>query len=65
VKGTIIGDILKAKALEIWLLLSQYKDLLELKWLNGRLEGWKKRYNIKQHTNYSEASVVDANNPNN
>jgi hypothetical protein len=64
-KGTIIGDILKAKALEIWSLLPQYKDLPEPKWLNGWLEGWKKRHNVKQYVNHGEAGIADINNPDN
>ena len=46
-KGTITGDILKAKASEIWSIIPQYKDLTEPKWSNGWLEGWKKRHNVK------------------
>jgi hypothetical protein len=38
-KAPMTGDILKAKASEIWSLLPQYKDLPEPKWLNGWLDG--------------------------
>jgi hypothetical protein len=64
-KGTITGDILKAKASEIWSLLPQYKDLPEPKWSNGWLEGWKKRHNVKQYVNHGEAGTADIDNPDN
>ena len=59
------GDVLKAKASEIWSLLPQYKDLPELKWSNGQLDGWKKRHNVKQFISYNKASAAEVDNPDN
>jgi hypothetical protein len=37
-KAPITREVLKAKALEIWMLLPQYKDLPEPKWSNRWLD---------------------------
>jgi hypothetical protein len=62
-KATITGDILKAKAAEIWGKLPQYSDVPMPKWSNGWLEGFKKRFRIKEYVQHGEAATADIFNP--
>jgi hypothetical protein len=45
--------------------LPQYDNIKELKWSNGWLEGFKKRYKIKEYIQHREASSTVIDNPNN
>lgn len=45
----ITGEILKEKALELWKSLPQYQDLEQPKFSNGWLDGFKKRFRIRQY----------------
>jgi hypothetical protein len=54
-KAIITSDILKTKAKQLWDALPQYDNIEEPKWLNGWLEGFKKRYKIKEYVQYREA----------
>ena len=59
-KAIITSDILKTKAYELWECLPQYVlNVDELKWSNGWLEGFKKRFNIKEYVQHGEAATVD------
>jgi hypothetical protein len=62
-EATITGDILKAKATEIWNLLPQYNEIQVPKWSNSWLEGFKTRFKIKQYVRHGEAVAVDIHNP--
>ena len=48
-RAVITGDILKEKARQLWDALPQYDEIEMPKWSNGWLEGFKKRYNIKEY----------------
>ena len=63
-KAIITGDILKTKAHELWERLPQYTlDMDEPKWSNGWLEGFKKRFNIKEYIQHGEAATADIYSP--
>jgi hypothetical protein len=64
-KAIITGDILKTKAKQLWDALPQYNDIKEPKWSNGWLEGFKKRYNIKEYVQHGEAGSAQTDNPDN
>ena len=63
-KGTITGHVLKAKAHHSWAALPQ-KDLEEPKWSFGWLEGFKKRYHIKEYVNHGEVGIAQVDRPEN
>ena len=48
-KAIITSEILKTKAKELWAALPQFDDIKEPKWSNGWLEGFKKRFKIKEY----------------
>ena len=48
-KAIITGDILKAKAKELGDALPQYDNVEQPKWSNGWLDGFKKRFKIKEY----------------
>ena len=56
--GLVTGDLLIAKAYEIWHALPQYKDLPKPKFSNGWLQKFKARYKIKFFTQHGEAGSV-------
>jgi hypothetical protein len=58
-RAIITGDILKAKAHEIWSLLPQYSQQQEPKWSNGWLDNFKKRHYIKEYKSYGEGASAD------
>ncbi|KAI0993375.1 hypothetical protein K3495_g14809 [Podosphaera aphanis] len=61
-RAVITGDILKAKARELWQRLPQYTpEIEEPKWSNGWLESFKKKYNIKQYVQHGEDAAADIN----
>ena len=64
-KAIITGDILKTKAKELWAALPQYDDIEEPKWSNGWLEGFKKRFKIKEYVQHGEAGSAATDNPDN
>jgi hypothetical protein len=45
--------------------LPQYDNIKEPKWSNGWLEGFKKRYKIKEYVQHGEASSAAIDNPDN
>src|SRR5271156_1224157 len=60
----ITGDILKTKARELWERLSQYiLDVDEPKWSNGWLEGFKKRFKVKEFVQHGEGAAADIHSP--
>jgi hypothetical protein len=59
----ITGDILKAKASELWNRLPQFKYSIEPKWSNGWLDGFKKRYKVREFVQHSNGGSADINNP--
>jgi hypothetical protein len=58
-RAIITGDILKAKAYEIWSLLPQYSQQQEPKWSNGWLDNFKKRHYIKEYKLHGEGASAD------
>jgi hypothetical protein len=58
-KAVLRGDILKAKAHEIWTQLPQYSQQQEPKWSNGWLDRFKKRHNIKEYKLHGEGASAD------
>jgi hypothetical protein len=64
-KAIITGDILKTKAKQLWDALPQYDDIEEPKWSNGWLDGFKKRYKIKEYVQHGEAGSAQTDNPDN
>ncbi|KAI0997959.1 hypothetical protein K3495_g10231 [Podosphaera aphanis] len=61
-KAVITGDILKAKARELWQRLPQYTlEMEEPKWSNGWLESYKKKFNIKEYVQHGEGAAADIN----
>ncbi|KAI1000161.1 hypothetical protein K3495_g8037 [Podosphaera aphanis] len=61
-RAVITGDILKAKARELWQRLPQYTpEMEELNWSNGWLESFKKKFNIKQFVKHGEGAAADIN----
>ena len=60
--GAIItGEILKARAALLWQELPQYRDIEEPKWSNGWLDGFKKRFHIRQFVLHGEAASAAIN----
>jgi hypothetical protein len=64
-KAIITGEILKTKARELWAALPQFDDIEEPKWSNGWLEGFKKRFKIKEYVQHGEAGSAAIDNPDN
>ena len=64
-KAIITGEILKTKAKELWAALPQFDDIEEPKWSNGWLEGFKKRFNIKEYVQHGEAGSAATDDPDN
>jgi hypothetical protein len=58
-KAVINGDVLKAQASKLWNLLPQFEDLPEPKWSNGWLDGFKKRYKIKEFVQHGQGSSAE------
>jgi hypothetical protein len=58
-RAILTGDILKAKAHEIWSLLPQYSQQQEPKWSNGWLDNFKKRHSIKEYKLHGEGASAD------
>jgi hypothetical protein len=63
INATVTGDVLKRKAEELWNALPQFKDQEMLKWSNGWLDGFKKRYKIKQYVHHGEAGSAQTSDP--
>jgi DDE superfamily endonuclease/Tc5 transposase DNA-binding domain len=61
--GITSGDILKAKAAEIWQRLPQYHGKTEPKWSNGWLEKFKRRHKIKEYVHHGEAGSAPIDSP--
>ena len=62
-KATITGDILKAKAAELQERLPQFDRLDEPKWSTSWLDGFKKRFKVKEYVQHGEAASANINNP--
>ena len=55
-RAIITGDILKAKAHHFWQALPQFGDVPEPPWSNGWLQGFKKRFQIREFVQHGEAA---------
>jgi hypothetical protein len=64
-KAIITGDMLKEKARQLWEALPQYNDVEMPKWSNGWLDGFKKRYKIKEYVQHGEAGSAATDDPDN
>ena len=64
-KAIITGDTLKEKARQLWEALPQYNDVEMPKWSNGWLDGFKKRYKIKEYVQHGEAGSAATDDPDN
>ena len=61
-KAIITGDILKEKAKQLWNDLPQYNSIKEPRWSNGWLDGFKKRFKIKEYLQHGEAGSAATDN---
>jgi hypothetical protein len=61
-KAIVTGEILKAKAEQLWEALPQYNDVEMPKWSNKWLERFKKRYKIKEFVQHGEAGSAATDN---
>jgi hypothetical protein len=59
----ITGDILKEQAVKLWNTLSQYQGKEQPKFSNSWLQGFQKRFNIKEHVIYGEAASAEIDKP--
>ena len=64
-KAIITGNVLKEKARQLQDALPQYHDIDQPKWSNGWLEGFKKRYKIKEYVYHGEAGSAATDDLNN
>ena len=62
-KAVITGDILKEQATKLWNALLQYQEKEQPKFSNGWLEGFQKRFNIKEYVTHGEAASAEINKP--
>lgn len=63
INATVTGNVLKGKAEELWNALPQFKDQEMPKWSNGWLDGFKKRYKIRQYVHHGEAGSAQTSDP--
>ena len=54
-KAIVTSEILKEKAKQLWSALPQYNSKDQPKWSNRWLEGFKKRFKIKEYVQHGEA----------
>jgi hypothetical protein len=64
-RAIITGDVLKEKAHQLWQALPQYHNITEPPWSNGWLQGFKKRFKIKEYVQHGEAGSAATNNEQN
>jgi hypothetical protein len=62
-KAVITGEILKNQAGKLWDSLPQYEGKEKPKFSNGWLDGFKKRFKIKEYVQHGEAASADINTP--
>ena len=62
-RAVITGDILKEQAIRLWKSLPQYQDCQQPKFSNGQLDGFKKRFKIREYVQHGEAGSADVHNP--
>jgi len=55
----VTGDMICSAASSLWGRMPDFLLLTELKWSNGWLEGFKRRYKIKQYKQSGESAAVD------
>ena len=64
-KAIITGDILKEKSHQLWQALPQFTNEQEPRWSIGWLDGFKKRFKIKEYVQHGEAASAAIDNPDN
>ena len=64
-RAIITGDVSKEKAHQFWQAPSQYHDITEPSWSNSWLQGFKKRFKIKEYVQHGEAASVATDNEKN
>jgi hypothetical protein len=62
-KAVITGEILKNQAGKLWDSLPQYEGKEKPKFSNGWLDGFKKRFKIKEYVQHGEAASAEINTP--
>jgi hypothetical protein len=62
-KAVITGDILKEQATKLWKALPQYQGKEQPKFSNGWLDGFQRRFNIKEYVNHGEAASAEIDKP--
>jgi hypothetical protein len=63
-KAVITGEILKNQAGKLWDSLPQYEGKEKPKFSNGWLDGFKKRFKIKEYVQHGEAASAEIDTPN-
>jgi hypothetical protein len=62
-RAVITGDILKEQAAKLWNALPQYQGKERPKFSNGWLDGFQKRFNIKEYVTHGEAASAEIDKP--
>ena len=62
-KAVITGEILKQQAIKLWNALPQYQGIEQPKFSNGWLQGFQKRFKIKEFVNHGEAASAEIDKP--
>jgi hypothetical protein len=63
--AVITGEILQQQAIKLWQALPQYQNQEQPKFSNGWLEGFKKRFKIREYVKHGEGGSADINSPEN
>ena len=62
-RAVITGELLKQQAAKFWNTLPQYLEKEQPRFSNGWLQGFQRRFNIKEYVNHREAASVEIDKP--
>lgn len=62
-RAVITGELLKQQAVKLWNALLQYQGAEQPKFSNGWLQGFQRRFNIKEFVNHGEAASAEIDKP--
>jgi DDE superfamily endonuclease/Tc5 transposase DNA-binding domain/Fission yeast centromere protein N-terminal domain len=62
-RAVITGELLKQQAAKFWNALPQYQGKEQPRFSNGWLQGFQKRFNIREYVNHGEAASAEIENP--